>query len=589
MHSLLLHKTLETQAPGWKMSQRTDLALYSYFDQKNTLQVPNNSDYVITRTGPFVNIDASSKIYTEFLKTEYNLPELEKNHDLFWLEYFSPNVAKSLHIGHIRNINTGIAIENLLKLNYTHLVTDSHLGDWGVQFGILIWAVKQIENLESFTISLNEELVNVSQSLRAEDPVEYYMRLYIWGNQQEANYPMFAEEVRKEFVLLTQNDPLNTALWREIITECQVSYTPLTTLLGMKKPDYVLGESHYELLLEPLKRFLDKAELWEKDGLARYIDFASLDCNALDPKIQKLLRGLIQKNEGSELGRGYLISSTGYSTYLFRDLAARIEWAFHYQACISMTITDSSQLHHFHQLIVYAAWLANQASFQKSYPERVVFLLSNHISHLGYGRVTLQTGKMSTRKGNFVTAQEIVMATMQEALTIIEQKNPEYSESQKTEIAKLITASALKWNDLKVAIHQDSVFNPATILSFEGNTGVYQLYTYARLKSILSKNKKPNTKSINSELLTEREKTILRKLYLTPYQVQEAVIALEPHRICNLVYSIANDLNSWYASCNVTQESDLERKATLLAFCARSSEILKTMNQLLGIEVAEQL
>ena len=196
---------------------------------------------------------------------------------------------------------------------------------------------------------------------------------------------------------------------------------------------------------------------------------------------------------------------------------------------------------------------------------------------------------MSTRKGNFVTAQEIVTATMQEALTIIEQKNPEYSESQKTNIAKLITASALKWNDLKVAIHQDSIFNLATILSFEGNTGVYQLYTYARLKSILTKNKKPTTESIDSQLLTEKEKTILRKLYLTPYQVQEAVTALEPHRICNLVYSIANDLNSWYASCNVTQEPDLERKVTLLAFCARSTEVLKIMNQLLGIEVAEQL
>jgi arginyl-tRNA synthetase len=579
----------QTTGKDFQVSQKPDTAVLSLFDRENNVSLDTSENIVVSRIGPYLNIDLSASSYNAFLRQPFGLPVLSKIPQLFWFEYYSPNVAKQLHIGHVRNVNTGVALENLLRLHYETVITDSHLGDWGIQFGVLLWSIKKLGNTQQFEVTISEQPLTVTQELRSSDPALYYTYLYVWGNQQEANIPEFKELVREEFLKLSQGDATNTALWKSIIEHCSEANNQELALLNMRPADYVLGESNYDTAVQSLVEWLDIQGIAEQDGLARYIDYTKISADSLPDSIKPLLKALVGKDGTNELGRGYLVSSTGYTTYLSRDIAARIEWVQKYGIDRALTITDSSQNHAFRQLIVACAWLTGFAEFDKKYGNKVAEVLRTNIGHIGYGRVVLKTGKMSTRKGNFVTAKDVIDSTLTEARTILQEKNPHIDPDLLETNSQAIARAALKWNDLKTAIHQDSTFDLDTILNFDGNTGVYQLYTYARLKSILAKNTVSESADIDSSKLSPAEITLLRKLYLAPNSVTEAIKHLEPQRITNTLFDIAQSINAWYGTVNVTREEDPIRKTALLAMCQRSCEVLAILNDLLGITVVTSL
>jgi arginyl-tRNA synthetase len=580
---------LDKTGKVFDISQKQELSVLSVFDRENSIPLDSNENYIVSKTGPYINIDLSVTSFNTFLQTPYGLPKLTQNQGVYWLEYFSPNVAKQLHIGHVRNVNTGVALENLLRLKYPNLVTDSHIGDWGVQFGVLIWAIKKLGTSPSFEVTISDQPIQVSRVLLDIDPSLYYTYLYVWGNQQELNYPEFKQEVRNEFVLLTQGDNTNTALWKSIITVCQDANTTELLLLNMRSPDYTLGESVYEQGVQDLITFLDANQIVESEDKARFIDYTKLSRSELDPEIQSQLKALIGKDGTNELGRGYLVSSTGYSTYLSRDIAARVYWIKTYGIDHALTITDNSQNHALRQVIVACAWLSTIPAFIEQYGNEVARVLQASIRHIGYGRVVLKSGKMSTRKGNFVTAKDVIDATLIEAKSILSEKNPEMDPDVLETNSQAIARAALKWNDLKSAIHQDSTFDLETILNFEGNTGVYQLYTYARLQSILSKNSEYDHTKVSALVLTPIEKELMRKLYVSTQAIVDAVENLEPQKVTNMLFGVAQSINSWYNTTNVTRETDEVRKHTLLALCERASEVLAITNELLGITVVKSL
>ena len=590
MNSIDLKNSLTalTELPV-KPSQKIDQAVFSIFDRENSLSITNTQEYTTSKAGPFLNIDLSTESFNTILSTPFTLPVIQQSQDHFWLEYFSPNIAKPLHIGHVRNVNTGVAIENLLRLKYPNLTTDSHLGDWGVQFGIILWSIKQLKNSKDFTVIMNDIPATIDRSLEVTDPVDYYSKLYIWGNQQEESVEDFQGAVRQEFALLEQGDSENYTEWQKIVNACADANTSEVELLGMRPADYSLGESAYEKAVKELQSILDTHQLCLSSDKARYIDFTKILPESLPASIQPMLNALIGNGEDTELGRGYLISSAGYSTYLLRDVAARLVWARDYNADKMLTITDVSQNHHFRQIIVYCAWLAIQPEFVRAVGEQVAARLRDHIQHIGYGRVSLESGKMSTRKGNFVTAGSVIADTLAAAQKILKEKTPSIDTDVLTTNSEAITRAALKWNDLKTSLQQETKFSLESILNFEGNTGVYQLYTYARLNSILTKNSTESNGSVSANSLTPNELTLLRKIFLFSLTVEESLTSLEPHRITNSLYDLAQSANTWYSTTNVTHETDVNRKTTLLALCSRLTETLKAGNQLLGISTVSQL
>lgn len=586
-----LLQSLERQTgKAFVLSQKPDISLVSFFDRLQ--EVDTSLEGVVTiRTGPYINIDIEVASWNRFLQTPFTYPTLPKKPGLFWFDYFSPNIAKQLHIGHVRNVNTGIALENLLRLRYEHVVTDTHLGDWGVQFGVLLWAIKQLGNAQSFTVTIAEQPLLVETNLKNSEPSTYYTYLYVWGNQQKEHFESFDTQVREEFLALTEGDTWALATWEQIVAECSLANKKEIELLGMRPHDYILGESTYEAETQTLVTFLEEAGLAHKNGKALYIDFSKINEEELDTALQSTLRSVVGgKDTDHELGRGYLISSTGYSTYLCRDLAARIVWARDYGASECLTLTDYAQNHAFNQLKLTCSWLASQASFETRYGESVVAMFKNKVGHLGYGRVVLKSGKMSTRKGNFVTAQDVLETTIVEAKKVLLEKNPEISPEELETKARIVTGAAIKWNDLKSTLQQDSTFDLQQLLSFEGNTGVYQLYTYARLQSILKRLAFEQQVEIsNVGVLQPNELELARLVYILPYVIEDTVEKREPHRLSNALYTLTQKINRWYATTSVISEGNPARKAVLWQLLLRITEAHKLGLDLLGIETLDSL
>lgn len=588
LQAYLLKKT----GKHFVQSQKLESAVLSFFDRVQSIDTTFEEEVVAYRTGPYINIDLTEQAWNTMLQRTFTLPPFQQRAELFWIEYFSPNVAKQLHIGHVRNINTGIALQNLIQLRYPNIVFDSHLGDWGIQFGVLLWSVRRLQELHQtrFKVSIMDEEVIVDQQLLSEDPAAYYTYLYVWGNQQKASIPTFDDEVREIFLRLSKGDIHLKLIWQEIVEVCSKANEKEVRLLHMPTPDYVLGESVYEDELKRLLTFVEEHGLLVQDNKARYLDYSALSADRFSIDHQVMLQAVVGKDTTQELGRGYWISSTGYSTYLSRDIAARIMWARDYEASHALTITDNSQAHHMRQVILACAWLSTLPEFLQAYGEKVVHLLRQGIEHIGYGRVVLKSGKMSTRRGNFVTAEDVIASTLSEAKTILKEKNPTISTDELDTNAQAVARAALKWNDLKTAIHQDSVFDLESLLSFEGNTGVYQLYTYARLRSILKKTTLAlQSNAVNVANLNTEEKTLLRQLYLLPLIVQEALEKREPHRLTNWLTKLTQSINSWYSRHSVSAEANPVRQSTLFALVARLTEGQKIALELLGITPVDTL
>jgi arginyl-tRNA synthetase len=288
--------------------------------------------------------------------------------------------------------------------------------------------------------------------------------------------------------------------------------------------------------MKDLTVFLEENNLWEKEDQARYFDFEKLVENwqGLDENL---------KSKIGRLGRCYLISSAGYTSYAYRDLAARIHWAGELDMDIMITVTANEQNHHFQQLFAICYYLSELKSFQEKFSTKISSRLNyDSLVHISYGFLTLPEGKMST----------------------------------------------LKWYDLARDSAGDIVLDIPKILSFEGNTGVYQLYTIARLNSILKKNSTTD-QNLNYDLLNPVEQKIIKACWLTPLVLDQISSSYKPHHLCNHLFEIATMVNSWYVETSVSRETQENRKQTLLNFCQQIQLHLKNGLELLGIESLEEL
>ncbi len=521
--------------------------------------------------GPYLNVRLSQSSYIELLGANLIENTLEHDSERVMLEYIGANVAKRLHAGHMRNLNIGDSLRRILELKYPNLVTDNHWGDWGVQFGVLLWAYKH----------------NVDKAAYRASPIDELQRLYVWGSSQEGKVDDWAVQVRDEFVMLEQGDAGNRARWEEFVTVSKRELSHDLALFGVPPTDLEQGESFYEADMASLREFMDERELWHAEGEARYVDFDEL--SQIWQGIDKPLAARVRT-----FGRCYLISTNGYTTYAFRDVAVRLQWARDHKIDRAVTVTDKTQAHNFDQAFALICYLATLPAFAKRYGTATAERLRwDRLVHIGYGFLQLASGKMSTRLGNVLRLPELVGEVSRAAATAITARAPELPAAERDARARAVALASLKWADLNRDPLTDVTLDPEAITRFEGNTGTYQLYTYARLRSVLRRagfDGSDRSSLVEAEL-TADQCQIIDRLYVMPGVLKVAADEYRPNLVASYVYELAEAANRWYVASPKILELGLDdpaRAASLRLIDQVTRQLAFGLN-LLGIQTVEEL
>ncbi|PJE51154.1 MAG: arginine--tRNA ligase [Candidatus Yanofskybacteria bacterium CG10_big_fil_rev_8_21_14_0_10_36_16] len=474
----------------------------------------------------------------EILKQKEEFGRGDDKKDKILIEYFQPNIAKPIHLGHLRTAIIGDALYRILKFSGYNIESDSHIGDWGTQFGLLLYAYKNFGD---------EKVVE-------ENPIEELNKLYIDINEKAKHDPDIREKGKAEFAALEKGDEENKKLWEKFAKLSWQEFEKTYELLNIRKSDHNWPESFYE---DKMPAVLD--ELEEK--------------------------GLLKESEGAKivdleeygLGVALLVKSDGATMYLLRDIAGFIfkkKQGFSRQ----LFVVDNRQEHIFRQLFKVLDLMGHIKS-------------NGEGEHISYGILKLAEGAMSTRKGTDVSPEVLMDKANELALKIIEEKNQDLE--NKEQVAKKVAIGAVKYFDLSHNRHSDIVFEWDKVLNFEGNTGPYLQYTHARIKSILRKaDNSSNELSDDSDFVDsvgDEEKPLLRYLVRFPEVVSDVAKNHYPNQLCEYLYNLASKFNSFYEAAPVLNEPDETKRALRLGLIMAVSQIIKNGLGLLGIEAPEEM
>lgn len=450
------------------------------------------------------------------------------------MDYSSPNIAKNFHVGHLRTTIIGNSLYKLHeKLGY-EVVRINHLGDWGTQFGKLIVAYKSWSSKEEVE----------------EKGIEELMRIYVKFNTEKDAKPELMEEARAWFVKMEQNDEEALAIWNWFKEISMVEYERVYKLLGVSFDSYK-GESFYRdkvpALVEELK---EKGLLTESQG-AKIIDLSAYD----------MAPCLITKSDGG-------------SIYHSRDIAAILYRKKNYDFEKCLYVTGSEQSLHFKQ-IFKAIELMNYEWY-------------DNLVHVPYGLVSLEGAKLSTRTGNIVYAEDILKEAMECAMKAIQEKNP--SLADKEMVAKQVGVGAVIFHDLYNQRIKNVNFSWDEVLSFEGTTGPYVQYTYARAKSILRKSGgvQENVVSDYDVLTDDVSFGLVKTLLGYEVAITGAVERYEPSVVARYLITLATAFNRFYHECPILQADDKEKQARLV-LVDMVQRVIKDACSLLGIECPEEM
>jgi arginyl-tRNA synthetase len=462
------------------------------------------------------------------------------------VDFSSPNVAKSMHVGHIRSTILGDCLTRTLRLLGHKVVTDNHLGDWGTQFGMLLAAWKR--DLDA-------------AALKA-DPIAEMERLYKKISAECKANPAALEAARQELVRLQRGDEENLRIWREMIALSRVQFDTIYGRLGVKF-DYTLGESFYHPRLRPL------VEELRANGIARESEGAIAVFFEDIPQLKEH-PALIQKSDGA----------FNYTTTDLATLGHRLK-SWHPDEIVY--VTDARQQLHFQQLF---------AAFRRWHPEDRVKL-----AHVWFGSILGDDGKpFKTRSGETVKLADLLDEAEERALKVVSEKSPELPEAARREIARIVGIGAVKYADLLPNRQSDYVFSWDKLLALNGNTAPYLQYAYARIRSIFRKGDAeqrvspvPAPQSPASIRLDAPEELALARHLLNFGLVLEAVgDDYRPNFLCNYLYDMAGHFTRFYENCPVLK-SEAEQRASRLVLCDLTARVLKEGLDVLGIQTLEQM
>jgi arginyl-tRNA synthetase len=461
------------------------------------------------------------------------------------VDFSSPNVAKPMHVGHIRSTILGDSLARVLRLLGHKVITDNHIGDWGTQFGKLIGWKRHLDRA----------------ALKA-DPIAEMERLYKLVNAASESDPAVLEEARQELVKLQQGDEENLRIWREMIALSQVQFDTVYGRLDIKF-DHTLGESFYNARLQPI---VD--ELRQK-GNARESEGAIIVPFEDNPQL-KGNPAIIQKSDGA----------FNYATTDLATLAHRLE-NWHPNEIIY--VTDGRQQLHFQQVF---------AAFRRWHPEAKVKL-----AHVWFGSILGEDGKpFKTRSGEIVKLADLLDEAGERAFKVVTDKSPELPEEQRREIGRVIGLGAIKYADLLPNRQSDYVFSWDKMLALHGNTAPYLQYAYARIRSIFRKGatrtgqETGDTEAVVGVIsLNAPQELALAKHLLNFGLILEAVAdEYRPNFLCNYLYDLAGHFTAFYENCPVLK-SEPEVRASRLVLCDLTGKVLKQGLSVLGINTLEQM
>ena len=462
------------------------------------------------------------------------------------MDFSSPNVAKSMHVGHIRSTILGDCLARTLRFLGHKVITDNHLGDWGTQFGMLLVAWKR--DLDAGALKV--------------DPIAEMERLYKKISAECKANPAALEDARQELVKLQRGDEENLRIWHEMIALSQVQFDTIYERLGVRF-DYTLGESFYHPRLRPL------VEELRVKGIARESEGAIAIFFEDIPQLKEH-PALIQKSDGA----------FNYTTTDLATLAHRLET---WRPDAIVYVTDARQQLHFQQLF---------AAFRRWQPEAKA-----ELAHVWFGSILGEDGKpFKTRSGETVKLADLLDEAEERAFKVVSEKSPELPEAARREIARIVGIGAVKYADLLPNRQSDYVFSWDKLLALNGNTAPYLQYAYARIRSIFRKGDAeqhisplPPPQSPATIRLDAPEELALARHLLNFGLVLEAVADdYRPNFLCNYLYDLAGHFTSFYENCPVLK-SEAEQRASRLALCDLTVRVLKGGLDVLGIQTLEQM
>ena len=491
--------------------------------------------------GPgFINIRLSDQLLTDAANPNRPLLTVTDNPRTVVVDYSSPNLAKEMHVGHLRSTIIGDAIAHVLSATGERVIRQNHFGDWGTQFGMLLAYLEETGSSSAMLADLE--------------------RFYQAAKKRFDADAAFAERARARVVALQSGDAKAHALWQQFIdislSHCDEVYRRLGVALT---PADVRAESAYNNDLPDIVRVLDEAGLLTESDGARCVFLDEFNAKDGTP-----VPFIVQKSDG-----GYLYSTSDLAAVRYRAKTLHADRILYF--------VDARQALHFRQLFA----VSRRAGFA---PSRV------SLEHHPFGVMLGKDGRpFRSREGGLVKLVELLDEAQQRAFALVTEKNPALPEAERREIARIVGIGAVKYADLSKHRTSDYVFDWDTILSFDGNTAPYLQYAYTRVVSLFRRGQ-VWAEHLQGQLMLEAPSE--RALALTLARFQEIVddVAADalPHYLCGYLYELASRYMQFYEQCPVLNAADAVRASRLL-LCRRVADTMKCGLSLLGIETVDRM
>ena len=450
------------------------------------------------------------------------------------LDYSSPNVAKPFHIGHLGTTVIGHSIKKLYEFAGYNCVGVNHLGDWGTQFGKLIVAYNKWGNKEDIEKGGIDKLVE----------------LYVKFHAEAENDPSLEDQARAEFTALEAGKPENLELWKWFIGISIEEYKKTYDQLGIEFDSYA-GESFYYDKCGPVLDKLKDSGITKLDEGATIVDLSEYNMPPC----------LVLKRDGSTI-------------YATRDIAAALyrKETYDFDKCIYVTSAGQS-LH-------FAQWFKVVELMGYEWADRLV--------HVPYGTVSINGAKLATRTGNVILLKDLFAQAIEKVYQITGEKNPDMSEEKKNEIAEKVGVGAIVFYYLSNNRIKDINFMLEDALSYDGNTGPYVQYTYARTCSVLAKAKEVIFDG-DFVATTPEEHDLLRVISIFPERIDAAIENHEPFYVTRYILDLAAAFNRFYHNCGILNETDEKVVSTRVALTTATKSILGKAFELICMKKTEQI
>ena len=509
----------------------------------------------------FLNLVFSDTYFLNFFKETSDFSNYGKvtgEEETIMVEYSSPNTNKPLHLGHIRNILLGYSVAEILKASGKKAYKTQIINDRGIHIckSMLAWKIFGTGETPESTRLKGDKLVgNYYVKFNQEYKKEIAQLIAEGVSEKEAKLKAPSLIKAQEMLIKWEaGDEETVALWKTMNGWVYAGFDKTYASLGVDFDRLYYESNTYLLGKEVIKEGLSKNVFFQKEDGSIWCDLTE---DGLDEKI-------VQRSDGT-------------AVYMTQDIGTAIQRVKDYPEITGMIYTvGNEQDYHFKVLFL----ILNKLGYQ----------WAENLFHLSYGMVDLPSGKMKSREGTVVDADDLIFDMAQTAKKISEElgKIDDFSEEEKEGLYKTIGLGALKYYILKVDPKKRILFNPEESVDFQGNTGPFIQYTYARIQSIL---RKSGTLPELSDLLElhPKEKELIKQLQLFPEAIQQAGVQYSPALIANYTYELVKSFNSFYQNVSILGTDNNEEKSFRIQLSKAVSDVIKTAFGLLGIEVPERM